>query len=159
MGSKEDRERLKEEYKDHYRAIRDARKRVAESEKMAKITSALENMNADKLMESFDHMMHKVREKIEIAEAKLDMAMDSRKEQRLDDAFDELERKRKTSEILHKMRSEMGLMQTEMDEQLKQMHDSEKTLGPVQNQHQTTSSNDSNVEKTLGLNNKKKSNH
>jgi replicative superfamily II helicase len=51
MTSQEERDRLKEEYKAHYRSIQDTRKKPAESERVAKIAKTLRDMNADHLLE------------------------------------------------------------------------------------------------------------
>lgn len=129
MGSQEDRERLKEEYKEHFRAIRDIRKKAAESERMAKITAALENVNADQIMESFDNVLHKVREKIEIAEAKLDMAIDSRLNDHHDDDLREIEEKRKAQETINRFKAEMGGLNNVLEEKVQEIEKIEKTLG------------------------------
>ena len=95
MGSQEDRERLKEEYKEHFRAIRDLKKKAAESERMARISSALNNVNTQSLMDSFDNALHKVRETIEVAEAKIEMAIESRLDDHGDEELREIEKRRK----------------------------------------------------------------
>ena len=137
MNSREERERLKEEYKAHYRSIRETRQKLAESERMAKIASALERMNAEHLLETFDTMLRKVREKIEVAEARLEMAMDSRRENDDPDEvqlagdqadLDETERRRKASEAVKQMRAEMGTLQDEIDNKI-QLLETNKTIG------------------------------
>lgn len=129
MGSQEDRERLKEEYKEHYRAIRELRKKAAESERMAKITTALENVNADQIMESFDNVLNKVREKIELAEAKLEMAIDSHLNDHHDEELKEIENKRKAQETIQKFKSEMKGLDNILDEKVQEIEKMEKTLG------------------------------
>lgn len=129
MGSQEDRERLKEEYKEYYRAIRELRKKAAESKRMAKITTALENVNADQIMESFDNVLNKVREKIELAEAKLEMAIDSHLNDHHDEELKEIENKRKAQETIQKFKSEMKGLDNILDEKVQEIENMEKTLG------------------------------
>lgn len=150
MGSVEDRERLKEEYKQHYRAINEARKKAAESERLAKIASTLDDMNAGHLIEKFDSMLHKVREKIEIAEAKMDILMENRRDEDLNAEFEEMEQKRKASESLHKIRAEMGILQSDVDNHVEQIKGSDKTLGPKAGAEEKKQSKESDVHKTLG---------
>jgi hypothetical protein len=151
MGSIEDRQRLKEEYKEHYKAVRELRKKAAEAERTSRIRSALNNMNTDSLMETFDEMLHKVREKIDLAEARLEIMLESRGESSgtSDDyshgtsdgtssgisesdrlKMEEFERKEKTRETLSKIRAEMGLLQNELDEKIEGMKDVHKSVGP-----------------------------
>jgi len=139
MGSVEDRQRLKEEYKEHYRAVRELRKKAAEAERTSKIRTALNNMNTDSLMDTFDDMMQKVREKIDYAEARLEVMLESRDEREDGDEasstakreeFEESLRKQKAQETLSKIRLEMGLLQSELDEQIAGMKDIHKSLGP-----------------------------
>jgi hypothetical protein len=130
MGSKEDRERLKEEYKEHFRAIRDLRKKVTESERMAKISSALHNVNAESIMDTFDQALNKVRETIEIAEVKIEMAIESRLDDHGDDELKEIEQKRKAKEALEKIRSDMSFLHNDLTEKVEEIQVQAKTLGP-----------------------------
>jgi phage shock protein A len=134
MGSVEDRERLKEEYKEHFRAIKEVRKKAAESERMAKIARALEDMNADHLLDSADEVLHRLREKIEIAEAKLDMIIQHRDNTVSSAAvqeFEDAQQKQKAAQTLQKIRAEMGLLQDEMDDVVSRLSVSGKSLGPA----------------------------
>jgi hypothetical protein len=121
MTSQEERDRLKEEYKAHYRSIQDTRKKLAESERVAKIAKALRDMNADHLLESMDTVLRTVREKIEIAEVSLDMAIQAR------DAQDREETSPK--DTVNRIKADMGLLQDEMDRTVKAIK-ADKTLGP-----------------------------
>lgn len=131
MGSVEDRERLKEEYKEHYRSIRELRKKAEESERMAKIASTLDKMNAGAILETFDNALQKVREKIELAEAKLEMALDSRKSDQTDAELESELQKRKAAETISRIKSEMGNLHSEIDDKVAQLQLKDKTLGPV----------------------------
>jgi hypothetical protein len=156
MGSQEDRERLKEEYKEHYRAIRELRKKAAESERMAKITSALENVNAEQIMESFDNVLNKVREKIEIAEAKLEMAIDSRLNDHHDEELREIENKRKAQETIQKFKSEMSGLNNVLEEKVQEIEKFEKTLGRSTKPDKEHHDEKSTVKKSLGPSGKTK---
>lgn len=118
-SSQEERERLKEEYKAHYRSIQQTRKKLAESERMAKIARTLQDMNADHLLEGMDSVLKTVREKIELAEAKLELAMEGRAEP--PDTT--------PAETVRRVKAEMGLLQDELDAQVQAMT-TRKTLGP-----------------------------
>lgn len=117
--SQEERERLKEEYKAHYRSIQETKRKLAESERMAKIARTLQDMNADHLLEGMDSVLKTVREKIEIAESKLEMAMESRNGP-VDSA---------PAETIRHIKTEMGLLQDELDAQVDAI-ETKKTLGP-----------------------------
>ena len=150
MGSKEDRERLKEEYKEHFRAIRDLRKKAAESERMAKISSALHSVNTESIMDTFDQALNKVRETIEIAEAKIEMAIESRLDDHGDDELKEIEQKRKAKEALDKIRTDMGVLHNDLVEKVEEIQVQTKTLGPsASDSSKKTDSNES-IKKSLG---------
>lgn len=150
MGSQEDRERLKEEYKEHFRAIRDLKKKAAESERMARISSALNNVNTQSLMDSFDNALHKVRETIEVAEAKIEMAIESRLDDHGDEELREIEKRRKAQETLKNLKAEMGTLENHLDAKTDEIKHSTKTLGP-QNRHDVEAApSGTNVSKSIG---------
>lgn len=129
MTSQEERERLKEEYKAHYRSIQQTRKKLAESERVAKIAKTLRDMNADHLLESMDTVLRTVREKIEIAEVKLDMAMQARDAQDLEESTGEEAPRESPQETVRRIKADMGLLQDEMERTVKAIK-ANKTLGP-----------------------------
>jgi len=122
MTSQDERDRLKEEYKAHYRSIQETRKKLAESERVAKIARTLRDMNADHLLESMDSVLRTVREKIEIAEVKLEMAMNERDSQEQVDA-------ESPKEVVKRIRMDMGLLQDEMEATVRDIK-ANKTIGP-----------------------------
>lgn len=122
MTSQDERERLKEEYKAHYRSIQETRKKLAESERVANIARTLRDMNADHLFESMDSVLRTVREKIEIAEVKLEMAMNER------DSQDQTEAE-SPKELVKRIRMDMGLLQDEMEATVRDIK-ANKTIGP-----------------------------
>jgi hypothetical protein len=129
MTSQEERDRLKEEYKAHYRSIQQTRKKLAESERVAKIAKTLRDMNADHLLESMDTVLRTVREKIEIAEVKLDMAMQARDAQDLEESTGEEIPRESPQETVRRIKADMGLLQDEMERTVKAIK-ANKTLGP-----------------------------
>lgn len=117
--SEKERERLKEEYKDHYRKIRDIKEKVRRSQSVKNISDAVENMNTDELMASVDHFLDKIRDKVAHFEARLDVAMENltgddssvSKEE-----MDETVRKEQARETIKQVKIEMGLLYNEIEE-------------------------------------------
>lgn len=130
--SRADRERLKEEYKKHYRKMREAKERLSRVQKQKKITDALNNMDPSSLMETFDDFLFQVKSKIANVEARLDVAMDSLIS--ADDDFeaarqrDEELRKEQAKETLRQAKIEMGLLYSEIERQADALK-VEKTIG------------------------------
>jgi len=130
--SREERERLKEEYKEHYRKIREVKERLARSQKTKNISDALKNMDTTQLTDTFDEFLYKVKSKIANVEARLDVAMDSLADTD-DDITAEIERdeelkKAKAKETLRQAKIEMGLLYNEIEQQADSMS-VEKTIG------------------------------
>lgn len=131
--SREERERLKQEYKEHYRKIREVKQRLENTKRTRNITDALKNMDTSHLTDTFDEFLFKVKSKIANVEARLDVAMDSLSEPG-DDILDEQERdeilrKAKAKETLRQAKIEMGLLYNEIEQQADSLH-IEKTIGP-----------------------------
>lgn len=130
--SREERERLKEEYKEHYRKIREVKERLARSQKTQNISDALKNMDTTQLTDTFDEFLYKVKNKIANVEARLEVAMDSLADTD-DDITSEIERdeelkKAKAKETLRQAKIEMGLLYNEIEQQADSMS-VEKTIG------------------------------
>lgn len=119
--SRRERERLKEEYKEHYRKMRDAKERLSRVEKRRNITDALRNMDISQLMDTFDDFLFKVKSKVAKVEAQLDVAMDSLVP--ADEGFEAAERrdeelrKEQAKETLRQVKIEMGLLYSELERQ------------------------------------------
>ena len=129
-NSEQERERLKEEYKDHYRKIRDAKEKLRRSKYVQNVNEALHNMNADELLASVDEFLGKVRTKMSLIEARLDVAMEEILDQPDDiSELDEELKKENARESLKKIKAEMGLLYREIEQQAKELH-AEKTIGP-----------------------------
>ncbi|MFV1884144.1 MAG: hypothetical protein ACMZ7B_06645 [Balneola sp.] len=112
--SEQERERLKEEYKDHYRRIKEAKERLKQTEQKGKIAQALNNMNADNLLESVDEFLGKVKEKVTNVEARLDVAMDSLDEDDPSTAAGKLKQEELDAEI-KKQRAKQTLQQVKAE--------------------------------------------
>ncbi|WP_234567256.1 hypothetical protein [Rhodohalobacter sp. 614A] len=138
-NSEQERERLKEEYKDHYRKIRDAKEKLRRSKYVQNVNEALHQMNADELLASVDEFLGKVRTKMSLIEARLDVAMEQVLDQPDDiSELDEELKKEKARESLKKIKAEMGLLYREIEKQAAELH-AEKTIGPG-NRHSSSDS-------------------
>jgi len=117
--SRSERERLKEEYKTHYRKMREVKERASRARKTQNITDALRNMDKSQMLDSFDDFLYSVKHKLASVEARLDVAMEglednsSVKEEELDEEM----RKSKAKDTLKQVKLEMGLLYKEIEEQ------------------------------------------
>ena len=118
MGGEEERNRLKEEYKEHYRKIRELKQKLAEAERVKKLTDAVQRIDPQGLMDQFDEALDKVRERIFTAEAKLDMAMESANEGETSSPHDEEEsRRQKATDTMKQMKMELGMLNDAVEKQ------------------------------------------
>lgn len=131
--SRKERERLKEEYKEHYRKMREAKDQLNRARKTRNITEALRNMDTTELMESFDDFLFNVKSKIASVEARLDVAMDSLTED--DNQFEEKDlqheeelRRAQARDTLKQVKLEMGKLYNEIEQQANSMR-VDKTIG------------------------------
>jgi hypothetical protein len=132
MNSREERERLKEEYKEHFRKLRDARKKVSETVRLNRIQEALKDMGAEDLMDSLGNVVDSVKEKVALVEAKLELALESfeeeQKEHEKQEAIDEFEKTRSAKTTIQQIKMEMGQVVEELEKEASQLQ-SDKTLG------------------------------
>lgn len=151
--SEEERERLKQEYKDHYRRIKELKERSKRAEQKGKIAQAVNNMNPDNLLESVDEFLGKVREKVTHVEARLDVAMDSMEddsklETEIKNEEHEAElKKQKAKQTLQQVKAEMGMLYSEIEKTADEIK-TEKTIGTKKDQTKSddpTSSNDTEI--------------
>lgn len=127
--SEQERERLKEEYKDHYRKIRDTKEKLRRSKYVQNVNEALHNMNTDELLSSVDNFLGNVRDKMSHIEARLDVAMEGfLDEDDQKEMLDEELRKEHARESLKQIKLEMGLLYSEIEEQAKELN-IDKTVG------------------------------
>lgn len=117
--SRSERERLKEEYKAHYRKIRETKERYSRAQKTHRITEALKNMDKSQMLDTFDDFLYSVKHKLASVEARLDVAMESLeespevKEQQLDEEM----QKANAKDTLRQVKLEMGLLYKEIEQQ------------------------------------------
>ncbi|HET6528089.1 MAG TPA: hypothetical protein VFG39_05005 [Balneolaceae bacterium] len=120
-NSQNDRERLKEEYKAHYRKMREDRERFNRAKKTQNITRALKNMDKSQMLESFDDFLQSVKHRLTSVEARLDVAMDSLLDEHEDAAkeqeLDEEMIKENAKDTLRQVKMEMGLLYKEIERQ------------------------------------------
>lgn len=119
--SRNQREKLKEEYKAHYRQMREAKERLKQQKTKHNIVQALKNMNSAELMESFDSFLFEVKSKVAHAEARLDVALDSLDAEPNSSVNDieneEVLKKQQAKETLKQLKNEMGLLYSELERQ------------------------------------------
>lgn len=135
-SGEEERERLKQEYKEHYRKIKEAKERLKQTEKKGRIAQALNDMNADEILGSVDEFLGKVRDKVNLSEAKFDMAMDSLEDEDLSETArranqqerDEEIKKQKAKETLKQVKAEMGMLYSEIEKTADEIQ-AKKTIG------------------------------
>lgn len=130
-SSRDDRERMKEEYKDHYRRIREAKEKLRSSSYAKKASDAVRQMNADELLNSVDHFLGKLKYKMASIESKLDVAMDDilADDEQMKDDLDEEMKKEKAKDTLRQIKQEMGMLYDDLEQQAEDMN-VKKTVGP-----------------------------
>ncbi len=133
--SEQERQRLKEEYKDHYRRIKEAKEKLKRTRQKEKISQAVQNMNADNLLESVDHFLGKVREQVTHVEARLDVAMENLEDETSapgsklkQEELDTELKKQKAKQTLQQVKAEMGMLYNEIEKQADEIQ-AQKTIG------------------------------
>lgn len=131
----QDRERLKQEYKEHYRRIKEAKERLKRAEQKGRISDAVHKMNADNLLESMDEFLGKVRDKVTHVEARLDVALDNLEDESSEAAskikeeeLDEELKKQRAKQTLKQVKAEMGMLYNEIEKHADEIQ-TEKTIG------------------------------
>ncbi len=138
--SEQDRERLKQEYKEHYKRIKELKEQGKRAQQKGKIAQAVNNMNADNILETVDEFLGKVRDKVNHAEARLDVAMDSMDddsslEQEIKNEQHEAElKKQKAKQTLQQVKAEMGMLYSEIEKTAEEIK-TEKTIGSKKDKH------------------------
>lgn len=130
--SRSERERLKEEYKEHYRSMRETKERLSRSQKTQNIARALKEMDKGQLLESFDSFLLSVQQRLASVEARLDTAIGSLFEEPSDieqeQALDEEMKEVKAKETLRQIKMDMGTLYKEIEQQAESMKVN-KTIG------------------------------
>lgn len=128
INSEQERERLKEEFKEHYRKMREAKEKLQRSKYVKNVSEAMQQMNADELLSSVDEFLGKVRSKMVHFESRLDVAMEQFLDNEARDEADEELRKERARDTLKHIKMEMGLLYTEIEQQAKELNVN-KTVG------------------------------
>lgn len=118
--SRSERERLKEEYKEHYRKMRETKERYSRAKKTQNIAQALKNMDKSQMLASFDDFLYSVKHKLASVEARLDVAMENLPDENKsagEQELDEEMRKAKAKDTLRQVKMEMGLLYEEIERQ------------------------------------------
>ena len=130
-NSRNERERLKEEYKAHYRKMREIKEKHSRAKKTQNITQALKSIDKSQMLESFDSFLYSVKHKLASVEARLDVAMDNLSEEtptQSEEQLDEEMTKEKAKDTLRQVKMEMGLLYEEIERQADSMN-MNKTIG------------------------------
>lgn len=134
--SEKERERLKEEYKDHFRKMKDAGEKIRRNRYIKNVNEALHQMDASELLSSFDHFLGQVRSKMALIEARLDVAVEEILETSdLDEELDSEMRKQKAKESLKKIKTDMGMLYRDIEKQAEE-YKAEKTVGRHTGNHE-----------------------
>ncbi|MDZ7682391.1 MAG: hypothetical protein U5J63_11935 [Fodinibius sp.] len=134
--SRKERERLKEEYKAHYRKMREIKEQHSRAKKTQDIVHALKSMDKSQMLETFDDFLYSVKHKLASVEARLDVAMESLSEEDEQQAEQELDQemtRERAQDTLRQVKMEMGLLYEEIERQADSI-DTNKTIGPPQSQ-------------------------
>jgi phage shock protein A len=131
-NNRKSREQLKEEYKQHFRKMQDAKEQYRRTRKSRNIIDALKDMDSTDLMESFDSFLFGVQDKVARVEARLDIALESIESDAAPYSekpeLDETGKHAKAKETLQQVKNDMGLLYNELEKQAKQI-DVDKTVG------------------------------
>lgn len=132
MDSREERERLKQQYKEHYRKIRDTKERLRKAQQKGKIADALGSLDNSELFDAVDDFIISVKDKVSSVEARLEVALETLMADPetggLSEEDRETVRKQKAKETLKQVKAEMGMLYNEIEEQASELK-VEKTIG------------------------------
>lgn len=129
--SRIERERLKEEYKEHYRKMREIRDQLTRARRTHTIQEAIHNMSVSDLMASFDDFVFQLKSRVARVEAQLEVTMEdlgSEEPAVVGEQQDEEERKMRARETLHQLKLEMGQLYSEIEKRADAIQ-AEKTVG------------------------------
>jgi phage shock protein A len=127
-SSQEERDRLKEIYKDHYKAIKETKAKLASAQTTKRISDALGSIKQSAFMEDIDHLIDKVREKAYLAEAKVEQALDDQFKKEVELENEKIIKQQKAKSTLDSIKAEMGDVYDENEARAKDMK-TKKTIG------------------------------
>lgn len=156
-SGEEERRRLKEEYKDHYRRIRETKEKLRQAKRTRSISDALGSMDQSALMASMDEFLYKLRTKIAQVEARLDLALEDLDEDSGSgnvsrtqmEEHEETIRRTQARDTLRQVKAEMGSLYSEIEQQADEIH-ADKTIGPAseEEEEEESSASSSTSQKT-----------
>jgi chromosome segregation ATPase len=130
VNSREERERLKEEYKEHYRAILESKKKLEQYERKAKIIKALEQIDPKPVFDSLQNALGKLKEKVAHAEARYETWMDDANDANAQVEAEEFSQQQRAKDTIRMLRAEMGSLEEELDRKVSRIERS-KTVEPA----------------------------
>lgn len=128
MSAQEQRDKLKEIYKEHYKSIRASKEKLASLEPKKRIMDALNDIKKSAFMEDVDHMIDKVRETAYKAEAKIEQALDDQFEKEVEEEREQILKKHKAKSTIEQLKAQMGDVYEENEAKAKDLR-SIKTIG------------------------------
>lgn len=159
MDSREERDRLKEEYKAHYRNLLETKEKVKKALSIQQIQKVLSDMGGADLLEKMGNMVDNLKENVALAEAKLELALESIREEQekqdLEKEGEDLRKKQQAQEAIRQIKSEMGLIQEELAKEAQNLKTA-KSLGSQESKKTPNTRQTSNPEsetatkKTIG---------
>lgn len=150
MNSREEREKLKEVYKEHYRALKDLKEKAVNAKRVASVKEALQNISDRSVVDRLDQAVETVQLHIAKAEAKLEYFMDAhsqRVQQEESEAWMDKEQARQT---IQQIRAEMGLVHKDIEDKLSDLPEVSKSIGPEKRNQPSDKSSQSTSPKTIG---------
>lgn len=142
-NNQQEKERLKQIYKDHYRQIRELKDQYQQNKRKASMLNALKDMDNSELMNSMNEFIDRIKSRIAQAEARLEVALENvdddveaehakdkgDSESTMSESQADLEqRKEEARKSLKRIKAEMGELYSELEKQAGNM-DVEKTVG------------------------------
>lgn len=128
MNAQEQRDKLKEIYKEHYKSIRASKDKLASLEPKRRIIEALNDMKNSAFMEDVDHMIDKVKESAYKAEAKIEQALDDQFEKEVDAEREQILKKQQAKATVEELKAQMGDVYDENEAKAKDLRTT-KTIG------------------------------
>jgi len=150
MNTQEEREKLKEAYKEHYRALRELKEKAVNARRVASVKEALQKIGDRSVVERLDQAVETVQVHIARAEAKLEHFIDShtqRAEQEETQAWMDKEQARQTIE---QIRAEMGLVHQDIENKLSDLPEVTKSVGREKCDETSEKTGQSASTKTIG---------
>ncbi len=116
--SAEERERLKEQYKEHYRILLEQKKKLAAYERKARIMKSLQEIDPSPVLSTFQDALRAVREKVAMAESRLESWMPDQKSEPEVNLYEaeEVVQRQHAKDIIRQIRNEMGVIERDLDD-------------------------------------------